>query len=111
MLLQLTEHTISKPEEKRKSMIRKVDVKNKFVSMFDPKTGFYMRSGIIENGKDTGVDPFMTSFPELIDVGVMGWCCHGVSGLCMKSGVQCYQDGLHTKAENMSLENFKRIVD
>ena len=52
-------------------MIRKVDVKNKFVSMFDPKTGFYMRSGIIENGKDTGVDPFMTSFPELIDVVVM----------------------------------------
>ena len=111
MLSQLPEHTISKPEEKRKSMIRKVDVKNKFVSMFDPKTGFYMRSGIIENGKDTGEDPFMTSFPELIDVGVMGWCCHGVSGLCMKSGVQCYQDGLHTKAENMSLENFKRIVD
>ena len=111
MLLQLPEHTIPKYEEKRKSMIRKVDVKNKFVSMFDPKTGFYMRSGIIENGKDTGVDPFMTSFPELIDVGVMGWCCHGVSGLCMKSGVQCYQDGLHTKAENMSLENFKRIVD
>ena len=43
-------------------MIRKVDKKNRFVSMFDPKTGFYVRSGVMdENGKDTGVDPFMCS--------------------------------------------------
>ena len=54
-------------------MIRKYDKKNKFMSMFDPKTGFYARTGILdENGKDTGVDPFMTSFPELIDIGIMG---------------------------------------
>ena len=52
-------------------MIKKIDKKNKFVSMFNPNTGFYMRSGVIENGKDTGVDPFMTSFPELLDIGVM----------------------------------------
>lgn len=92
-------------------MIKKIDKKNKFVAVFDPNTGFYMRSGIMENGKDTGVDPFMTSFPELIDVGCMGWCCHGASGLCIKSGVQCYQNGLHTHQPNMSLENYKRIVD
>lgn len=93
-------------------MITKVDKKNRFVSMFDPQTGFYVRSGVIdENGKDTGVDPFMTSYPELIDVGVMGHCVHGSSGLCIKSGVQCYQNGLGTKVPNMSLENFKRIVD
>lgn len=92
-------------------MILKVDRKNKFYSRFDPNTGYYERSGIIENGKDTGVDPFMTSFPELLDVGVMGFCCHGASGLCVKSGVQCYQNGLKTKNPNMSLENFKRIVD
>lgn len=92
-------------------MIHKVDKKNKFVSIFDPKTGFYMRSGIIEDGKDTNEDPFMTSFPELIDVGVMGHCVHGSNGLCIKSGVQCYQDGLHTRYPNMTLENFKRIVD
>ena len=41
--------------------------------MFNPNTGFYMRTGILdENGKDTGKDPFMTEFPELIDVGIMG---------------------------------------
>lgn len=90
----------------------KVDKKNRFVSMFNPKTGFYVRSGIMdENGKDTGVDPFMTSYPELIDVGVMGHCIHGANGLCIKSGVQCYQNGLKTKVPNMTLENFKRIVD
>ena len=93
------------------SIIKKVDKKNKFISMFNSKTGFYMRSGIIENGKDTGVDPFMTSYPELIDIGVMGHCVHGASGLCLKSGVQCYQNGLKTKVPNMTLDNFKRIVD
>lgn len=93
-------------------MIKKVDRKNRFVAMFNPTTGFYARSGVIdENGHDTGVDPFMTAFPELIDVGVMGHCVHGASGLCFKSGVQCYQNGLKTKEPNMTLENFKRIVD
>lgn len=28
-------------------MIRKVDKKNKFISMFEPNTGFYMRTGVI----------------------------------------------------------------
>lgn len=93
-------------------LIKKTDKKNKFVSMFNTDTGFYMRSGVLdENGKDTGVDPFMASFPELIDVGIMGHCIHGASGLCVKAGVQCYQNGLGIKCANMSLENFKRIVD
>ena len=90
-------------------MIRKVDKINKYVSMFNPNTGFYMRSGVIENGVDTGVDPFMASFPELLDIGIMGHCIHGASGLCVKSGVQCYQNGLEIKNPNMSFENFKRI--
>lgn len=94
------------------SVITKVDRKNRFVSWFNPDTGFYMRSGVLgDDGKDTGVDPFMTSYPELIDVGIMGHCIHGSSGLCIKSGVECYQNGLGTKNPNMSLENFKRIVD
>lgn len=93
-------------------MIKKIDHKNRFVLLFNPKTGFYVRSGVIdENGKDSGVDPFMTAYPELIDVGVMGHCVHGASGLCIKSGVQCYQNGLKTKVPNMTLDNFKHIVD
>lgn len=90
----------------------KIKDANNFVKFFDTETGFYMRTGILdENGKDTGVDPFMASFPELIDIGVMGHCVHGRTGLCAKSGVQCYQNGLKTFQPNMTLENFKRIVD
>lgn len=93
-------------------MITCIDKKNRFVEVFDPKTGFYARSGVLdENGLDSGIDPFMRSYPSLIDVGVMGHCVHGSSGLCLKSGVQCYQNGLKTRQPNMSLENFKRIVD
>jgi radical SAM protein with 4Fe4S-binding SPASM domain len=98
------------------AVIHKLDSKNKFMSAFDPKTGHYMRTGVLiqtDDGKlvDSGIDPFMTDFPELIDVGIMGHCIHGASGLCVKSGVECYQNGLGTKVENMTLENFKRIVD
>lgn len=82
-----------------------------FVSMFDENTGHYLRSGIIADGKDTGIDPFMSSFPELLDVGIMGHCKHGKTGLCIKAGIECYQDGLHADNSNMSLEDFRRIAE
>lgn len=81
-----------------------------FVSCFNEKTGEYVRSGIIENGIDTGIDPFMASFPELLDIGIMGHCIHGKSGLCMAAGVECYQDGLHSDNKNMSVEDFRKIA-
>lgn len=81
-----------------------------FFSAFDEKTGAYIRSGIMKDGKDTGVDPFMASFPELLDIGIMGHCVHGKTGLCLKAGVECYQDGLHASNPNMTLEDFRRIV-
>lgn len=93
-------------------MIKYIDRENKFIEFFNPKNGFYARSGVIdEDGNDTGEDPFMRQFPSLIDVGVMGHCIHGSGGLCIKSGVQCYQNGLETKSPNMTLDDFKRIVD
>jgi hypothetical protein len=80
--------------------------------MFNTETGFYMRTGVInEKGEDTGIDPFMSAFPELIDIGIMGHCIHGKSGLCLKSGVQCYQNGLKTYQPNMSFDNFKKIMN
>lgn len=82
-----------------------------FISCFNEKNGQYFRSGIIKNGVDTGVDPFMTSFPELLDVGIMGHCVHGKSGLCMTSGVECYQDGLHSNQSNMPLSDFIKIAE
>ena len=82
-----------------------------FISCFNEETGEYVRSGIIENGKDTGIDPFMASFPELLDIGIMGHCIHGKSGLCMSAGVECYQDGLHADNENMNLRDFRSIAE
>lgn len=87
------------------------DRKHNFFEIFDTEKGTYIRSGILdESGKDTNVDPFMRSFPALIDVGVMGKCVHGETGLCAKSGIQCYQNGLGRHEPNMTLENFKKII-
>ena len=88
------------------------DTKNSFKSAFDTDTGAYVRTGILDkNGQDTGVDPFMASFPHLIDVGVMGHCIHGRTGLCVKAGIGCYQSGLFVEQPNMSLENFRCIAE
>lgn len=88
------------------------DKKNNFFEIFNTENRNYIRSGILDkNERDTGIDPFMRDFPSLIDVGIMGTCIHGKSGLCAKSGVQCYQNGLNQQGENMSFENFKKIVD
>lgn len=81
-----------------------------FVSFFDETTGHYVRSGIVKNGVESAEDPFMACFPELLDVGIMGHCKHGQSGLCLQAGVECYQDGLHANAPNMALEDFQEIV-
>lgn len=86
------------------------DPKYSFFSVFDPKTGAYVRSGIIENGLDTNVDPFMAAFPHLIDVGVMGHCIHGRTGLCVKAGIGCYQSGLTVEEPNMTVEDFRWIA-
>ena len=91
-------------------LLTKYDVKYHYFSTFNQLTGFYMRSGVIKDGKDTGIDPFMSSYPELIDVGIMGHCENGKKGLCLKAGVECYQDGPHSSKENMSVENFMKIA-
>ena len=83
-----------------------------FKSAFDTKTGAYVRTGVLdENGADTGVDPFMASYPHLIDVGIMGHCIHGKTGLCVKAGIGCYQSGLLVEQPNMSVEDFRWIAE
>ena len=88
------------------------DKRYRFKSAFDTDTGAYVRTGILdENGNDTGVDPFMASFPHLIDVGVMGHCIHGKTGLCVKAGIGCYQSGLLVEQPNMTVEHFCWIAE
>jgi radical SAM protein with 4Fe4S-binding SPASM domain len=80
------------------------DKENNFVSIFNMETGYYMRSDDLE----TREEPFMSSFPELLDIGIMGHCNHGLSGNCKN---QCYQRGSELEMPNMTLENFKSIID
>ena len=88
------------------------DKKYNFKSAFDTETGAYVRTGVLdENGKDTGVDPFMASYPHLIDVGIMGHCIHGKTGLCAKAGIGCYQSGLLVEQPNMSVDDFRWIAE
>lgn len=87
------------------------DQKYRFKSAFDTETGAYVRTGILdENGKDTGIDPFMASYPHLIDVGIMGHCIHGKTGLCAKAGIGCYQSGMFVQQPNMALSDFENIA-
>ena len=53
----------------------------------------------------------MASYPHLIDVGIMGHCIHGKTGLCAKAGVGCYQSGMLIEQPNMSVENFRLIAE
>lgn len=88
-----------------------IDEKYNFITMFNPRTGAYVRTGIInEQGWDTGIDPFRASFPHLIDVGIMGHCIHGKTGLCSRAGIGCYQNGLNITQPNMLLEDFASIA-
>ena len=82
-------------------MIRYIQDKTyNFLSIFNDETGEYIR-GI-------GVK---AEYPHLIDVGIMGHCEHGRSGLCLKAGIKCYQNGLSQICPNMTLENYKRIIN
>lgn len=88
-------------------MIEFIDKENRFAEWFDSNTGFYIRSGVYDgNGKDTGVDPFKRCFPSLIDIGIMERC------VCAKHcKVDCYQKACDRTGENMSLEDYKTIME
>lgn len=88
------------------------DKQYRFATVFDTETGAYFRSGVYdEAGHDTGEDPFMASYPHLIDVGIMGHCAHGQTGLCAKAGIGCYQSGLKIIQPNMALDDFRWIAE
>ena len=83
-----------------------VDTINRFVEHFDPESGMYIRTGVLdENCKDTGVDPFMRCFPSLIDIGIMNRC------ICSeKCHVDCYQRAIARTGSNMSIEDYEQIM-
>lgn len=92
------------------NMIYYYDRQNNFFEMFNEKTGSYVRTGILVDSKDTGVDPFMRNFPGLIDIGIMGHCKSFTA--CKAAGIDCYQGGGEKNIKpNMSFEDYVRIID
>lgn len=91
------------------------DLRYNFIEVFNLKTGEYKRSGIIDSdGKDTDVDPFMRSFPGLLDIGIMGGCKAASRGLCRAGGSKtgCYQGARkYDPDKDMKLEDYKKIID
>lgn len=83
-----------------------VDRVNRFFESFNPETGVYFRSGVLdEHGKDTGVDPFMRCFPSLIDIGIMNRC------VCAeRCKVDCYQKAIDRTGSNMSVDDYREIM-
>ena len=77
------------------------DPKYGYQTIFNTKKGTYVRFS----------DKLIASHPHVIDVGVCGSCHHGRSGLCLKSGIKCYQNGATANKPDMSLDDFKRIID
>src|SRR5271157_6214610 len=69
---------------------------DKYVIIFNPKTGMEVLSGINNNP-----DPFILDFPSLMDIGIMGSCLNSCSF--------CYQG--ENKGANMKLEDYKKIID
>ena len=86
------------------------DKKYNFFEIFNEENGFLLRSNIIKNNKQSKIEPTQRSYPELIDVGIMGHCLASEKGLCKNVGVDCYQHALVRKRLNMSLEDYKEIV-
>ena len=87
-------------------IVKHYDEENHFISTFNTTSGFYLRTGVLdENEKDTGVEPFMASYPELLDIGIMQTC------VCAKHcNVDCYQKAINRTGNNMGLEDFESIL-
>ena len=78
-------------------MIIYKDKKFKFYEFFNDKNGFLFRSDSFA----TNCNPVMRSFPELLDIGIMGTCIAGEFNICKNFGVDCYQKAKLLKRANM----------
>ncbi len=79
---------------------------------YDKRYGFYElfndKNGALIRGDVNGYDPTVRSFPELIDVGIMGHCSN--SKYCKSAGIDCYQRGGNMSNKHMSVANFEKIA-
>lgn len=83
-----------------------------FKSYFDADTGSYLRTNVLDaDGNATEKEPFMSSYPQLLDIGIMGHCAHGLDGLCAINNGTCYQSGGSIYKPNMRFEDYRQIID
>lgn len=82
-----------------------------FVEYFNEHNGFLIRSNVIDDGIETDIQPRMRSFPELLDIGIMGTCQSCENGICKAAGVDCYQNAVHKARSNMTLTTYRHIVE
>lgn len=78
------------------------DEKYGFYEIFNEENGTLIRSDV------NGVDPVMRSFPELLDIGIMGHCDQ--KGICGAAGIDCYQNGYQRNSHHMSVIDFESIA-
>lgn len=78
------------------------DEKYGFYEIFNEENGTLVRSDV------NGVEPVMRSFPELLDVGIMGHCDH--QDICRRAGIDCYQNGNQRYSPHMSVEDYESIA-
>lgn len=79
-----------------------------FIEIFNPVTGLLIR-GDINNKKNN--TPTQRSFPELIDIGIMGSCHISNLNICNKAGIDCYQNAINSNKKNIALEDYKLIIN
>jgi len=91
-------------------MITFFDKKNNFFELFNEKNGFLLRSNKLNNGIETSELPFLRSFPELLDIGIMGSCHCQAEKLCKNCGIDCYQNAINKKKRNMNVDDYKTII-
>lgn len=84
------------------------DEKFNFTEWFNPETGFLIRSDV-HGLKD--YNPLQRSFPELLDIGIMGHCHISHLEICKNAGIDCYQRAFEKDRANMSLENYAYIIN
>lgn len=82
-----------------------------FIELFNEKNGTLIRSNVICDGKETDMSPTLRSFPELLDIGIMGCCNAGEKGICKVAGVDCYQNAPVNRRPNMSFNDYKGIIE